>query len=378
MRDYKNIKYFEGLNSLRFIAAFFVVMHHAEAIRKKNGLFNLDWLSFFKNGGNAVTFFFVLSGFLITYLLLKEDHQTHKTSIKTFYIKRVLRIWPLYFFIFIVGTLLLPLAFKFLHIAYEMPYTFSQVWYYFVFFFPGLVTFLFGHHILEPLWSIGVEEVFYLIWAPLFKAFKKYILSLLLTVLVLKILLDLAALYFLQNEMLKYIISILSFEAMAIGGLGAWFVFYRKTEISTLKIFKLPFQVLIYGVLGVFLAFNINIQNDLWKAIFGTPIGSKLILDALFLYVIIGVAMIPHNLFSFKSRFFSYLGEISYGIYMYHMFVIYAIILTLKRFLGQMDGFVGTLIFYVILSVTVVVVAHLSKKYFEDYFLRIKTKLERR
>ena len=95
--DYKNIKLFPGLNSLRFMAAFLVLMHHSETIKSKHGIVNFDWLGLFKNGGNAVTFFFVLSGFLITYLLLKERHKTATTSIKNFYLKRVLRIWPLYF-----------------------------------------------------------------------------------------------------------------------------------------------------------------------------------------------------------------------------------------------------------------------------------------
>lgn len=377
MPDYKNIKHFEGLNALRFFAAFLVVIHHAEAVRKKNGLFNLDWLSFFKNGGNAVTFFFVLSGFLITYLLLKEDNQTGKTSIKTFYIKRTLRIWPLYFLMFFVGALILPIAFKFLHISYEMPYTFSQVWYYFVFFFPGLVTFYFGHHILEPLWSIGVEEVFYLIWAPLFKIFKKHILLLLIGVILTKITIDLVAMYIYKNELFRYISSILSFDAMAVGGLGAYFIFNRKADLTNLFIYKTSIQILIYGLLMVFLIYNINFQNQLWKAFFGTPIFSKLLLDFLFLYVIIGVSLIPHNLFRFKSKFLSYLGEISYGIYMYHMFVIYAIMLVLKTFLGQMIPVFFTFTFYSILLLVVVLVAHLSKKYFEDYFLRIKARLEK-
>ncbi|MCP9757273.1 acyltransferase [Lacihabitans sp. CCS-44] len=376
MPDYKNIKHFEGLNALRFIAAFFVVIHHAEAVRKKNGLFNLDWLSFFKNGGNAVTFFFVLSGFLITYLLLKEDKKTGKTSIKAFYIKRTLRIWPLYFLMFIVGALVLPVVFKFLHISYEMPYTFSQVWYYFIFFFPGLVTFYFGHHILEPLWSIGVEEVFYLIWAPLFKVFKKHILQLLLGVILTKMVIDLASIYICKNELFRYISSILSFDAMAIGGLGAYFVFNRKTDFLNLFIYKKTIQILIYGLLAVFLIYNVNFQNQLWKTFFSTPVFSKLFLDFLFLYVIIGVSLIPHNLFRFENKYLSYLGEISYGIYMYHMFVIYAIVLVLKPFLGQMAPFFSTIAFYSILFLSVVLVAYLSKKYFEDYFLKLKAKLE--
>jgi len=99
--DYKNIVVFQGLNSLRFIAASLVVMHHSETIKKKNGIENLEWLGLFRNGSNAVTFFFVLSGFLITYLLLKESDKTGSVCVKNFYLKRILRIWPLYFCKFI-------------------------------------------------------------------------------------------------------------------------------------------------------------------------------------------------------------------------------------------------------------------------------------
>ena len=54
-------------------------------------------------GGLGVIFFFVLSGFLITYLLLKEKEQTGTVNVKKFYARRVLRIWPLYFFIVLLG-----------------------------------------------------------------------------------------------------------------------------------------------------------------------------------------------------------------------------------------------------------------------------------
>lgn len=108
---YKNIAYFKGLNALRFFAASLVVLHHTATIGKKDGLFDLcDW-GLFRNGANAVNFFFVLSGFLITYLLLKEHEQSGTVGIKQFYLRRVRRIWPLYFLLIIIGTLLLPLAF---------------------------------------------------------------------------------------------------------------------------------------------------------------------------------------------------------------------------------------------------------------------------
>ena len=139
----KSVVYFRGMNALRFFAASLVVFHHAEQIRIKNDLFNLKLFSFFNNGGIAVTFFFVLSGFLITYLLLKEKFFSGSISIKKFYYRRILRIWPLYFLLVFLGTLLIPFLISFFHIPYEMPYAFSDVIMYYVFFAPFMVTPLF-------------------------------------------------------------------------------------------------------------------------------------------------------------------------------------------------------------------------------------------
>ncbi len=244
MTDYKNITLFKGLNALRFFAAILVVMHHSETIKQKNGLANVEWLGLFRNGGNAVTFFFVLSGFLITYLLLKERKKSGNVNVKNFYWKRILRIWPLYFLLVIIGTVGLPVIFSLLKVNYDMPYHLGQTWYYFLFFLPGLVTFFFGHHFLEPLWSIGVEEVFYLIWAPLFKRCKKRILTVLVAVILIKIVLTILGIYFIKNELYHFLVSTFQFEAMAAGGLGAYFIFTLKKPISTLRIFQMPFQVL--------------------------------------------------------------------------------------------------------------------------------------
>ncbi|MFZ4726540.1 MAG: acyltransferase family protein, partial [Paludibacter sp.] len=351
MYKYKNISFFEGLNSLRFFAAFMVVMHHTETIRKKNDLFNLEWLGLFRNGGNAVTFFFVLSGFLITYLLLKESNKTGTISIKHFYIKRMLRIWPLYFLLVIIGTLLVPQVFSMLHINYEMPYNLGQTWFYYVFFLPGLVTFFFGHHLLEPLWSIGIEEVFYLIWAPLFKIGKKMILTILLSIIAIKVVLMIMAEVWIKEPLFVYVVNTFRFEAMSIGGLGAYFIFHRKKSLSNMILYKKPIQIVIYAVLIVFLIFQTNINNSIWLAIFNTPVVSGLIVDFLFLYLIIGVSLIDNNIFKFRNKFLSYLGEISYGIYMYHLLIIFAVIQFLKKYLIGLDPILSTVVFYTIVTV---------------------------
>ncbi|WAC01923.1 acyltransferase family protein [Lacinutrix neustonica] len=101
------MKLIKGFNELRFIAAFGVVVHHLELYKKRGKMLSL-YDSFLKDfidglGLNMVYLFFVLSGFLITLLLLKEKNNTNKIDIKKFYIRRVLRIWPLYYLITIIS-----------------------------------------------------------------------------------------------------------------------------------------------------------------------------------------------------------------------------------------------------------------------------------
>ena len=87
------MKYIPELTGLRALAALMVFAGHAS----KDGLLpEFLGISYSMQG---VFLFFVLSGFLITYLLLKEEEITGTISIKDFYIRRVLRIWPLYFLI---------------------------------------------------------------------------------------------------------------------------------------------------------------------------------------------------------------------------------------------------------------------------------------
>jgi peptidoglycan/LPS O-acetylase OafA/YrhL len=376
--DFKNVKIFQGLNELRFIAAFFVVLHHSETIKRKNGLPNLEWLGLFRNGANAVTLFFVLSGFLITYLLLKESDKTNTISIHKFYLKRILRIWPLYFLLVLIGTLGLGFILPLFDISYEMPYGLNQTWFYFLFFLPGLVTFFYGHHLLEPLWSIGVEEVFYLIWAPLFKYFKKKILKLLFSLIAIKIILNFIAIYLTSNELFNYCVNTFQIESMAIGGIGAYLLYTRGSSFTNNFIFKVPFQIIAVVVLFTMIVFHSNINNIYWDVFFKTPILSKLFVDFLFLYLILNVSCVEQSILKLRSKPLAFLGEISYGIYMYHMLAIFATIAFLKNYLSSINSISCFIIFLGVTTLITLMVSLFSKYFFENYFLRIKTKLENR
>lgn len=80
-----------------------------------------------------------------------------------------------------------------------------------------MVNLLYGHHLLEPLWSIGVEELFYIIWAPLFKWFKNHILFISVFVIIVRFILLISIIIFPLPHHLDQLIRLLQFEAMAIG-----------------------------------------------------------------------------------------------------------------------------------------------------------------
>lgn len=377
---YKEITHFKGLNTLRFIAASLVVLHHSATIGRKYELFNIENFSLFRNGANAVSFFFVLSGFLITYLLLKEKNQTKTISIKSFYLRRVKRIWPLYFLLIFIGTIFLPFFFSIFNIDYQMPYTLSQTWYYFLFFFPILVLFNYGNHFLEPLWSIGVEEVFYLIWAPLFKFIKKSLIPILF---IIAIKLSLSIYIQIQGidtstNLFAFLIHNYSFETMAIGALGAYLLFttppYKSLETSIL--FAKPIKYLLYLIVIIYLCFNINIDNCIWNFVFKTPVLSPLIISLLYLYIIISYTLSFKEKKENKTLFL--LGEISYGIYMYHMGVMFFVVLIFSKLKAFIPNTLLIITFLIAVFLLTIVISSLSKRYFENFFLIKKEKNQRK
>ena len=154
---------------LRFFAFFVVFVHHACCTLgyhwpTRTGDFIKT--NFLQNGDMGVAFFFVLSGFLITYLLLVEKGNVGKINIPNFYMRRVLRIFPVYFavvfcclFVFPKFTVKIPEHFpinpalgtlnKWLYILFASNFDYIR---------NGINNVLIG-----PLWSVGVEEQFYLI-----------------------------------------------------------------------------------------------------------------------------------------------------------------------------------------------------------------------
>ncbi|MDQ6678576.1 MAG: acyltransferase, partial [Acidobacteriota bacterium] len=142
------------ITGLRAIAVFLVILYHSEMV----------WIP----GGLGVLMFFVISGFLITWLLLKENERTGTVSLKHFYARRSLRIFPAFYLYALIAIASLAIFWK----PIPWPSAAASLLYvenYFQALYgdPGTA---FSHT-----WSLGVEEQFYLLWPLLFLAIRNRI-----------------------------------------------------------------------------------------------------------------------------------------------------------------------------------------------------------
>ncbi|MFZ4544536.1 MAG: acyltransferase family protein [Saprospiraceae bacterium] len=372
--------YFSGLNGLRFFAAFLVVITHSESIRAKLGFFNISAWSISRNGGLAVQFFFVLSGFLITYLLFQENKKTNNISIKHFYFRRILRIWPLYYLMAIVGLFLLPyVVLPLIHQSFTPSYELLPASALILLFLPNLANSFWETHHLHSLWSIGVEEQFYLVWAPLLKYFRRYFVPICVFIIVLKIAVYYWMLAHMPHTWQTHFISSLQFECMAIGGLGAYWLF-AGGKVSENVWFRPWCQVVVFALIGSMIFANLELAIStawwakIWQLLFRTPL-YPVVSNLLFVYLILNVSQNPSRLFDTNNKIFNFLGEISYGIYMYHPLVVHFVILVAAQKILFLPPWIFLTTMYLLTMLVLIGISYLSYIYFEKPILKLKNKL---
>ena len=358
MKDYKIL--FPNLNALRFVAALMVVIHHIEQFKDVFHLPN-NWSHtiIFNIGKLGVVLFFSLSGFLITYLLLIEKKMAGTVSVGSFYMRRILRIWPLYFLIIIIAIFLLPFIPAFQIPGSELIHDnlFKKVLL-FVFFLPNLLLAVYNPiPFAAQTWSIGTEEQFYLFWPWIFKVpINKYVA--LLVVIVGYIVVD-YMLNFLPDGQyvyyLKHFWQYFRIDCMAIGGLFALLFYYR-----------------VKSILSFF--YNRIVQISVWII---TPammffVNNYDVFAVLFSIIIVNLATNKKRIFNIENPATDYLGKISYGLYMYHPIAIVLCLQTLLYF-----KLYNNIALYILSLLCTIGFSAASYRYFEKPFIRMKTKFSK-
>ena len=252
--------YFPNLNGVRTIAALMVFVGHVELNKSYFGLTN-NFQSVKRLGELGVSLFFVLSGFLITYLLLREKDEYGKINIKFFYLRRVLRIWPLYYLVVLLSLFVLPnlsiFQMPYFHLDLETNYQFFMVCFMFVFFLPNVLINLKLVPFATQTWSIGTEEQFYLAWPILIDRasdLKKWLFGIFLLYNLFLVVLSNSFFDSIPYiDLIRNYTHLMQMNALSLGAIASYFLytknkFFLAFFVKT-KVFFIVFFVLLVSIL---------------------------------------------------------------------------------------------------------------------------------
>lgn len=366
--------YFEHLDVIRFVAAFMIIILHSYAswvawygqmgflsggTYQELTSFGKYVDIFLRNMGIGVDIFFLISGFLITYILIEEKKRFGKINIKDFMIRRSLRIWPLYFFLiaitpFLVSWLDTPSPDYVPNILFLNNFQTIKT---------HLWTYPFGHF-----WSICIEEHFYLVW-PFIIAFvpNKRLMPVFIFFIVFSILFRLYSAITLDDTWhVLYLNTLSRMDVLVIGAVGAYYY--------SLKAFNFRLNRWVRYALIFLLILALSIEPvELWTNYFQASF------KKFFTISIFSVLLLDYN---FNSNFkhilpgkniFRYLGKISYGIYMYSNIIILVVI---KKFMWTFNS--SNIWFYIFLIVSLsIIIPIISYELVEKHILKINKRFKR-
>lgn len=367
IQNEKGLKYDKGIDLVRFLAFFFVffthfINHGGLGIALGGG----QWWDFrllqrvANFGGQGVTIFFCLTGFLLGRLLIKEFNLTNTISITSFYMRRVLRIWPLYFLFLIACTFLNIFSKSPTITLKELPYllSFTYNWGQIFSHLPGTMATI--------TWSISIEEQIYLFFPFLLLIFRwrKFKVAAYLLIVI-----GLVSRY--------YVVFILGSSPyrntlcyLDVVGFGVLVAIHEDTLLNK---FKNSY------VLTVFLPLLLAAYVLTFDALSSSKTG-------IFLGFFLTSLCVPILLIFFKNLrveqrrdwilldAFAFIGRRSYGCYLFHWMV-------WQIMVGEGIGFDrrnGFSIVGVILGFTLTVtLSAISYRYFEQPFLSMRNKYKR-
>jgi peptidoglycan/LPS O-acetylase OafA/YrhL len=316
------------------------------------------WGATVKAGAAGVDLFFALSAFLITSLLLKEREETGDISLKFFYLRRILRIWPLYFLVIGLGILL-----SHTDANQHLP------WYYvagYLLFVGNWVHAVFGRpeSIAFPLWTVSIEEQFYLIWPVIVKTFERRGLII--------------------AAVGMFLLATVCRALFVFAGISGGYVYYGSTArcdsialgiLIALFMGQLPkvagFARLLLvsgGVVGWTLA-------SAWLTDQPGPISMREVLGRLIISMAAGAIL--YGCLHSRSRFLTSpwiisLGKVSYGLYLLHLTGLF-----LAKTLTHPVSGTMLLVSKALGFVLTIVLAFASYRWVESPFLRLKDRFAR-
>lgn len=347
----KDKVFFNQLDGLRFIAVILtIIAHWFPAVGWPK--IPYTW--------NGVEIFFVISGFLITLLLIKEKEANKHTKGKIIYnfmVRRVLRLFPLYYLFILTFYLLYKVFNLYLWVPGIGPYlvTYTSNIYYNTW----------GPHdgVFNHTWSLAVEEQFYLLWPWVILFIKpKYFLGLFSTLILI------AFLFIAFPAFFKQVLfpPIRYFTTLGAGALLAYLVYYKNNSTFYRFIYEKRLLVTVISVASYIMIILLMPRNNYYE-----PTREFVLMVAGF-FLVFGTVTEWKGLFGkiLELNPVKYVGKISYGVYLIHMPVPVVYELLQERFFPNID--LAPIVLVSIYSAVTFLTASLSYKFIESPFLRLK------
>jgi peptidoglycan/LPS O-acetylase OafA/YrhL len=344
--------YFPSLNGIRAICALMVIKIHVHwSFGGGSGMLDRGFL--------GVDMFFIISGFLIVTLLLREREASGRIDLKQFYIRRTLRIFPIYYLL--VALLLLIALASYGHS--------SRTWDLYKWSFPVFLLYLQDFvpafmGVLFHTWSLAMEEQFYLVWPSVEKfARRAWVVPLLLGLLLVNQLCNfdvfhdaIAALY--GPEGPRRPVFLITFAPILLGVLAAHVMHHRRSGPALAALLGNRWMPPLLLALAMLVC-------QYTPTLRGLPYAC---VHLLFCLALLAMVINPRGVFSrtLQSRPLFYLGSISYGIYLYHTMIIWVF----DRVCESRRLHPAAWVQFLVVATLAIAVAGISFKYLEAPIMR--------
>lgn len=363
------LHHYPQLDGLRAVAIFLVLITHFFGINETNLLLShpligpiLTKLASF--GKEGVVLFFILSGYLISKILIYSKSSSNYFS--SFFIRRFLRIFPLYYLVLILSFFIFPLFFDVPKEAARIIQEQWRLWLYlsnaqFLTAVPWDISLYpnFGHF-----WTLSVEEHFYLLWPFLVYFIPTNRLNIWMWAV---LVLSLSS--WILGEYISFFhwTTLTNASSLALGGLIAYYqVSHKNYFIQYTKwIEKYKYLYIVILLIAIFLPRNLGFLRDFSVYIFSLFIFSALVL-----------VTVENRILFLNSKILIFIGKISYGIYVYHAllrpFFIKPFYEVPIKLYGINNSLIITIMYTVVSSTLSIIIAWISWELFEKKILYFK------
>src|SRR5581483_3482556 len=366
-------RHYPALDGLRGVAALMIVVYHFLTVAPIGGALHAYASRALGFTWAGVDLFFVLSGFLITGIL--ADSRSRKHYFRNFYARRILRIFPLYYLVLVVVLVVLPGV----GVPTEVPTSYRPFfWTYSTNFF--FASFGWIEHRLTHLWSLAIEEQFYLVWplvvfwASDLEKLRRGLPFAVLTLMALRVVL-------ISNGVplnTLYLLTVTHCDGLLA---GAYLALALKSSKPIPQAVRKPSWFLVLGLCIVSVAFSNSFR---WNSV-GTAPPAWRLLQATFTYTSLAVLfmMVVYRSISEEGsrlrRFFSnavlrWFGKYSYALYVLHVPVAVWLLESHGQSLTRAIGrpWLADVVLFTLFAGSSTLLAYLSWHLFEKHFLKLK------